>query len=32
VVQLESVERLAFTPSLPGALLNAAADHRIPVG
>jgi hypothetical protein len=32
VVQLESVARLAFTPSLPGALLTAAADHRIPVG
>jgi hypothetical protein len=31
-VAVESVTRLAFTPSRPGALLAAARERRIPVG
>jgi hypothetical protein len=31
-VKVEPVTRLAFSPSLPGALLTAARDHRLPVG
>jgi len=32
VVQVESVERLLFTPTRPGSLLSQAAARRIPVG
>lgn len=31
-MQVESVDRLLFTPTRPGALLGAAAGRRIPVG
>lgn len=31
-LQVESVDRLLFTPTRPGALLAAAAGRRIPVG
>ncbi len=31
-VQVESVDRLLFTPTRPGAVLAAAAGHRIPIG